>query len=44
MRRTYPVALPGGVTASASDKATAENAGEKPVENTSEKECSEARS
>ena len=32
-----PVALPGGVTASASDKATAENAGEKPVENTSEK-------
>ena len=32
-----PVALPDGVTASASDKATAENAGEKPVENTSEK-------
>ena len=32
-----PVALPGGVSASASDKATAENAGEKPVENTSEK-------
>lgn len=32
-----PVALPGGVTASGSDKATAENAGEKPVENTSEK-------
>lgn len=32
-----PVALPGGVTASASDKATAEHAAEKPVEKTSEK-------
>lgn len=32
-----PVALPGGVTASASDKATAEHAAEKPAEKTSEK-------
>lgn len=32
-----PVALPGGVTVSASDKATAEHAAEKPAEKTSEK-------
>ena len=32
-----PVALPGGVTASVSDKATAEHAAEKPAEKTSEK-------
>lgn len=32
-----PVALPGGVTASASDKATTEHAAEKPAEKTSEK-------
>lgn len=32
-----PMALPGGVTASASDKATAEHAAEKPAEKTSEK-------
>ena len=32
-----PVALPGGVTASASDKATAEHTAEKPAEKTSEK-------
>lgn len=32
-----PVALPGGVSASASDKATAEHAAEKPAEKTSEK-------
>ena len=32
-----PVALPGGVTASASDKATAEHAAEKPAEKTSGK-------
>ena len=32
-----PVALPGGVTVSASDKATAENPVEKPAEKTSEK-------
>ena len=32
-----PVALPGGVTASASDKATAEHAAEKPTEKTSGK-------
>jgi len=32
-----PVALPGGVTASASDKATAEHVAEKPAEKTSEK-------
>lgn len=32
-----PVALPGGVTASASDEATAEHAAEKPAEKTSEK-------
>ena len=36
-----PVALPGGVTASASDKGRQKR--EKPVEKTSVKECSEAR-